>query len=108
MKENKTNKGAMTHNVCYDKKFRELLRQYFNSYFEYIVDLNGRCGLTRMFRKCLVSVFDINPCMSVYRRENGTLVNRLELIANDGHFNFGTVKACFDGLSVQIDFSGLK
>lgn len=108
MSKSKMNNCAMSHNVCYDKKFRELLRQYFNSYFEYVVDLQGRAGLTIMFRKCLITVFGVNPCMSIYRLDNGTIVNRLELLSDDGHLNFGVVRAFYDGLSVTVDYNGLK
>ena len=108
MSKQKEIKCKMSHNVCYDKKFREYLWQYFNSYFEYVVDLNGRCGLTRMFRKSLVILFDINPCISVHRLEDRTLVNRLELVSCDGRVNFGFVKATFDGFSVSVDFNGIK
>lgn len=108
MNKNKKNNGAMSHNACYDKKFLEYLRQYFKSYFEYVTDLNGRVGLTRMFRKSLVVLFDINPVISLYSRENGDSIIRLGLVSKDGRVDFGYVKACFDGFSISVDFNGIK
>lgn len=103
----KSSNCSVSHNVCYDKKFRRFLREFFDSYFEYKIDLNGRCGLTRMFRKCLITVFDINPCISIHRRDNGILVMRIDLLSNDGRCNFGFVKACSDDIDVMVDYSGL-
>lgn len=102
----KSSNCSVSHNVCYDKKFRRFLRDFFDSYHEY--ENKDVCfGLVRMFRKCLITVFDINPCISTYRQKSGVLVMRIDLVSNDGHCDFGFVRGFFDGLMVMVDYSGL-
>lgn len=96
----------MSHNVCYGKKFRGLIREFFDSYYRY-ENKDVRFGLLRMFRRCLASVYGLD-CIWAPCTMGGRLFLCLVLESTDGQIIFGHVKAEFDGGKTFVDYSGLK
>lgn len=101
----KSSNCSVSHNVCYGKKFRGLLREFFDSYYRY-ENKDVRFGLVRMFRRCLASVYGLDLILAPYTRD-GNQILRIILESPDGQIIFGHVKAMFEGGKTFVDYSGL-